>query len=193
MLKKFAPGHLHILSYTEEYFFSDSCTPVHEILIFFPLFLCVAQGVAVEVARRNFFFGNFFQLVKILLNFWNFVNIKVAKSKLDHLGFYCKLDFFDRTIRKIRNWNRNWVLIDGTPCICTACSREIIVTYSIYSKLKKFTEIQTCVSTCPSLTTKNVWRLRRTIFLGQTAHRLNMFFFFVFWNAACCKHFHLFE
>ena len=55
--------------------------------------------------------------MKKLLNFWNFVNIKVGKSKLDHLGFYCKLYFFDRTIRKIRNWNRNWVLIDGTPCI----------------------------------------------------------------------------
>ena len=38
-------------------------------------------------------FGNFFQHVKKLLNFWNFVNIKMAKSKLNHLGFYCKLDF----------------------------------------------------------------------------------------------------
>ena len=62
------------------------------------------------------FFGNFFQHVKKLLNFWNFVNIKVAKSKLDHLGFYCKLDFFDRTIRKFRNWNQSWVLINGIPC-----------------------------------------------------------------------------
>ena len=58
------------------------------------------------------FLAIFFQFVKKLLNFWNFVNIKVAKSKLNHLGFYCKLDF-----RKIRNWNPNWVLIDGTPCI----------------------------------------------------------------------------
>ena len=64
-------------------------------------------------------FGNFFQHVKKLLNFWNFVNIKVAKSKLNHLGFYCKLYFFDRTIRKIRNWNRNWVLIDGTFKMCS--------------------------------------------------------------------------
>ena len=56
--------------------------------------------------------------MKNLLNFWNFVNIKVAKFKSNHLGFYCKLDFFDRTIRKIRNWNRNWVLTDETPCIC---------------------------------------------------------------------------
>ena len=41
-------------------------------------------------------FFHFFSTVKKLLKFWNFVNIKVAKSKLDHLGFYCKLD---RTIR----------------------------------------------------------------------------------------------
>ena len=26
---------------------------------------------------------------------------------------------FDRTIRKVRNWNQMWVLIDGTPCICS--------------------------------------------------------------------------
>ena len=49
----------------------------------------------------------FFHHVKKLLNFWNFVNIKVANSKLNHLGFYCKLYFFDRTIRKIRKWNWN--------------------------------------------------------------------------------------
>ena len=56
------------------------------------MFLCVAQ--AVEVARRKKkLFGLSFQHVKKLLNFWNFVNIKVAKSKLDHLGFKCRLDF----------------------------------------------------------------------------------------------------
>ena len=47
--------------------------------------------------------GNFFQHVKKLINFWNFVNIKVAKSKSNYLGFYCKVYFFDRTIKKIRN------------------------------------------------------------------------------------------
>ena len=71
------------------------------------------------------FFGNFFQQVKKLLNFWDAVNIKVAKFKLDHLRFYCKLDFFDRKIRKIRNWNQKWVLIGGTPCIS-------LLTYSWY-------------------------------------------------------------
>ena len=34
----------------------------------------------------SFFFGNFFQHVKKLLKFWNFVKIKVAKFKLSHLG-----------------------------------------------------------------------------------------------------------
>ena len=63
--------------------------------------------------KQKKIFVNFFQHVKKLFNFGNFVNIKVAKSKLNHLGFYCKLDFFDRTIRKIRNWNRNWVLYIG--------------------------------------------------------------------------------
>ena len=66
------------------------CTP-----IWYPKGKKIAQGVEDR--------ANFFQHVKKLLNFWNFVNIKVAKSKLDHLGFYCKLDFFDRTIRKFRN------------------------------------------------------------------------------------------
>ena len=47
------------------------------------LFLCVAQ--AVEVARCNFF-GIFFQHVKKLFNFWNFVKIRVAKFKLNQTG-----------------------------------------------------------------------------------------------------------
>ena len=62
------------------------------------------------------FFCSFFQHVKkTSLNFWVFVNIKVAPAKLDHLGFYCKYGVFDRTIRKFRNWNQSWVLIGGTP------------------------------------------------------------------------------
>ena len=40
-----------------------------------------------------FFFGNFFQCLK-LLNIWKFVNIKVAKFKLTHLGFYCTPSLF---------------------------------------------------------------------------------------------------
>ena len=38
--------------------------------------------------------GNFFQHVKKLLNFWNFVNIKVAKSKSNRLGFLLQIRFF---------------------------------------------------------------------------------------------------
>ena len=34
----------------------------------------------------HYFFGNFFQHVKKLINFGNFVKIKVAKFKLNHLG-----------------------------------------------------------------------------------------------------------
>ena len=64
--------------------------------------------------------------MKKSLNFWNFVNIKVPKSKLDHLGFYCISDFFDRTIRKVRNWNQGWVLNGGTPCMSFLCYELII-------------------------------------------------------------------
>ena len=127
------------------------CTRVHEILIFLPihvprymkfwffsLFLCVAQAVGVARHKNKFFFGNFFQHVKKLINFLNFVNIKVAKSKSNHLGFYCKLDFFDRTIRKIRNWNRNWVLIDGTPCIIDICSctKYLLAARTVFSQFR---------------------------------------------------------
>ena len=49
--------------------------------------------ILARVGRTGFILfsdlDNFFQHVKKLLNFWNFVNIKVAKFKLDHLGFYC--------------------------------------------------------------------------------------------------------
>ena len=50
------------------------------------IFLCVAQGVGVARHKKYFFFGNFFQHVKKLINFGNFVKIKVAKFKLNHLG-----------------------------------------------------------------------------------------------------------
>ena len=118
------PPELHI-----RFFFSDSCTPVHWILFFlqihvpryiefrfFSIFLSVAQAVGVA-RRKKKIFCNFFQRVKKLFNFWNFVSIKVAKSKLNHLGFYCKLGFLIGKSEKSENWNRNWVLIDGTPCI----------------------------------------------------------------------------
>ena len=36
--------------------------------------------------KKIFFFANLFQNVKELINFGNFVKIKVAKFKLNHLG-----------------------------------------------------------------------------------------------------------
>ena len=51
------------------------------------IFLCVAQGVEVARHKKYFFFWQFFfQHVKKLFNFGNFVKIKVAKFKLNHLG-----------------------------------------------------------------------------------------------------------
>ena len=41
------------------------------------IFLCVAQGVEVDRQKKNFW---------QLINFGNFVQIKVAKFKLNHLG-----------------------------------------------------------------------------------------------------------
>ena len=43
-----------------------------------------------HAVELNFFFGNFFQRVKKLINFKNFVRIKVAKSKLNYFGLNCK-------------------------------------------------------------------------------------------------------
>jgi len=56
----------------------------------------------------------------------------MANFKLNHLGFYCKLYFFDRTIRKIRNWNQNWVLIDGTPCIWSKSSCFVLSCHALF-------------------------------------------------------------
>jgi hypothetical protein len=58
------------------------------------IFLCVAQGVEVDRSNFFFFFGNFFLHVKKLFNFRDVVNIKVAKFKLDYLGFYCEYSLF---------------------------------------------------------------------------------------------------
>ena len=54
--------------------------------------MCSSGGGGGPAQKK--FGGNFFQHVKKLFNFWNFVNINVAKSKLDHFSFYCKLHFF---------------------------------------------------------------------------------------------------
>ena len=48
--------------------------------------MCSSGGGGGPAQKRNFFFVNFFQHVKKLINFRNFVKIKVAKLKLNHLG-----------------------------------------------------------------------------------------------------------
>ena len=80
-------GNKNFLSFKplEDFFFS--CSPKGS---FFPFGTpkekknCSCWGG--HVFLFFYFFGNFYQRVKKLLNFWNFVNIKVAKFKLNHLG-----------------------------------------------------------------------------------------------------------
>ena len=48
--------------------------------------ILIAQGVEDWVFYFFLILANFFKHVKKLSNFWNFVSIKVAKSKLNHLG-----------------------------------------------------------------------------------------------------------
>jgi hypothetical protein len=54
------------------------------------ILMCSSGGGGGPAQKKIKKFGNFFQHVKKLLNFWILVNIKVAPAKLDHLGFYCK-------------------------------------------------------------------------------------------------------
>ena len=64
---------------------------------FFYLWYPKGKKLAQEVEDRGkffYFFGNFFQHVKKLPNFWDVVNIKMAKSKLYQLGFYWKIRIF---------------------------------------------------------------------------------------------------
>ena len=44
----------------------------------------------------------------------------MIQGQLELFGFLLQIPivFFDRTIRKVRNWNQSWALIDGSPCIC---------------------------------------------------------------------------
>ena len=59
--------------------------------VYIELFLCIAQGGGGSL-EQNFFLvlDKFFEHVKKILNFQISASIKVAKFKLDHLGFYCK-------------------------------------------------------------------------------------------------------
>ena len=65
---------------------SNPCTQVHDILIiFFTILMCSSGGGGGPAQKKNFF-ANFFQHVKKLINFGNFVKIKVAKFKLNQTG-----------------------------------------------------------------------------------------------------------
>ena len=55
-------------------------------LDFYTILMCSSGGGGGPAQKKNLFFGNFFQHVKKLINFGNFVKIKVAKFKLNHLG-----------------------------------------------------------------------------------------------------------
>ena len=70
-----------------------------QIMFDWPNFMCSSGGGG---GPEQFFFGNFFQHVKKLLNFWNFVSIKVAKFKLNYLGFYCKPSLFWRLKKRLK-------------------------------------------------------------------------------------------
>ena len=75
LLRSATPFELYI----RIFFSSDSRTPVHGILFFLQIHVP---------------FGEIFSTCKKILNFWNFVNIKVAPFKLNHLGFYCIYSLF---------------------------------------------------------------------------------------------------
>ena len=62
-------------------------------------------------------------------------------------------------IRKIRNWNRNWVLIDGTPCISvTLRVLEMRLGYNIRLEIWLFA-------------IKHIWHLAKNVFFTRTKLR----------------------
>ena len=67
-------------------FSSNPCTPVHGIQIFFIILMCSSGGGGGPAQKIIFFLAIFFQHVKKLINFGNFVKIKVATFKLNHSG-----------------------------------------------------------------------------------------------------------
>ena len=55
-------------------------------LDFYTILMCSSGGGGGPAQKKTKKFANFFQHVKKLINFGNFVKIKVAKFKLNHLG-----------------------------------------------------------------------------------------------------------
>ena len=94
-------------------------TPALET-IFFTLWSRSTDPALCSHIRTNIFLvlGNCF-----FYHFWNFVNIKVAPFKLDHLGFHCIYIFFligqsEKSQIEIKVAGlQSWGQIDGTPCM----------------------------------------------------------------------------
>ena len=70
----------------EFWFFFKSMYPSTWNLDFVSLLMCSSGGGGGPVQKIFFLFAKCFQHVKKLFNFWNFVKIKMAKFKLNHLG-----------------------------------------------------------------------------------------------------------
>ena len=92
------------------------CTGVHEILISFTILMCSSGG-----GGPGFYFFIFLAIFFNMLKFFSIFGI-LKRSRWQNLSQtkqvkIAKLAFLDRTIRKVRNWNRKWVPIDGTPCM----------------------------------------------------------------------------
>ena len=77
---------IYVPGYMEFWFFFKSMYPGTWNLDFVSLLMCSSGGGGGPVQKIFFLFAKFFQHVKKLFNFWNFVKIKMAKFKLNHLG-----------------------------------------------------------------------------------------------------------
>ena len=118
------------------------CTGVHKSER--KIFLCIPQGGVVDF----FVLDKFFQHVKKILNFWNFVSIKVAPFMLNHLGFYCIYSLFwqgnqkNQKLKSKLRTNRWDILYNGFPrnWQMKICSRLI---YSFWTLVKIFSLLPT--------------------------------------------------
>ena len=77
---------IYVPGYMEFWYFFKSMYPGTWNLDFVSLLMCSSGGGGGPVQKIFFLFAKFFQHMKKLFNFWNFVKIKMAKFKLNHLG-----------------------------------------------------------------------------------------------------------
>ena len=131
-------------------------------------------------------FGNFFQHVKKILNFWDVVNIRVNPTKLDHLGFYCKYSLQSKIEIKI----------SGTPwCFCDQNSAHILSRSNCMNGnfFKNLSIILVTFSTVTTFMTKNRWPMNFenfwVEFLGQLAFCKSKFLWSVQWPIILIKKF----